>query len=158
MHPVRKQRLQWILLILVATSIGIGLVVYTLRQNANYFYTPSQIASGVAPLGVALRAGGMVTKGSLHRIADSLEVSFDVSDGAARLRVHFTGILPDLFAEGQAAVVTGKLDDQSIMRATQVLAKHDENYMPPEVADAVLEAYKRPDERARVDEEPYYEP
>ena len=78
MHPVRKQRLQWILLILVATSIGIGLVVYTLRQNANYFYTPSQIASGVAPLGVALRAGGMVTKGSLHRIADSLEVSFDV--------------------------------------------------------------------------------
>ena len=110
MHAIRKQRLQWVIFTLVASSTAIGLVVYTLGQNINYFYTPSQIARGEAPLGVPVRAGGMVVRGSLERDSESLDVVFDVSDGVAQLRVEYSGILPDLFGEGQAAIVAGVVD------------------------------------------------
>ena len=142
MHPIRKQRLQVVLLIIVASSAAVGLVAYMLGQNANYFFTPSQVLQGEAPDNVTIRAGGMVVKGSIERSTDSLDVSFLVSDGMANLRESYSGILPDLFAEDEAAIATGKLDENNVLQATQVLAKHDENYTPPEVADAMNKAYE----------------
>ena len=135
MHPLRKQRMQWICLILISTSVATALIAYMLRQNANFFYTPSQIAIGQAPLGVSLRAGGEVVVGSLKRAQQSLAIEFLVSDGSHSVKVKYEGILPDLFSEGQSTVVTGKIDDQNTLHAVQVLAKHDENYTPPEIAE-----------------------
>lgn len=142
MHPIRKQRLQVVVLIVVASSLAAGLIAYMLGQNANYFFTPSQVLQGEAPEGVTIRAGGMVVEGSIDRSPDSLDVSFLVTDGMGSLKVSYSGILPDLFAEGEAAIATGKLDGDRILRASQVLAKHDENYTPPEVADAMNQAYE----------------
>ena len=142
MHPIRKQRLQIVLLIVVASSLAAGLIAYMLGQNANYFFTPSQVLQDEAPENVTIRAGGMVVEGSIERSADSLDVSFLVTDGLGNLKVSYSGILPDLFAEGEAAIATGKLDANRVLRASQVLAKHDENYTPPEVADAMNQAYK----------------
>ena len=142
MHPIRKQRLQVVLLIVVASSLAAGLIAYMLGQNANYFFTPSQVLQGEAPENVTIRAGGMVVEGSIERSVDSLDVSFLVTDGLGNLKVSYSGILPDLFAEGEAAIATGKLDVDRVLRASQVLAKHDENYTPPEVADAMNQAYK----------------
>ncbi|MAH72928.1 MAG: cytochrome c biogenesis protein CcmE [Cellvibrionales bacterium TMED49] len=134
MHPLRKQRMQWICLMLISVSIATALIGYILRQNANFFYTPSQIANGQAPIGVSLRAGGEVVVGSLKRARESLLIEFHVSDDWHSVKVTYEGILPDLFSEGQSTVVTGKIDDQNILHAVQVLAKHDENYTPPEIA------------------------
>lgn len=142
MHPIRKQRLQVVLLIVIASSLAAGLIVYMLGQNANYFFTPAQVLQGEAPKNVTIRAGGMVVEGSIERSSDSLDVSFLVSDGLADLKISYSGILPDLFAEGEAAIATGKLDDDKVLQASQVLAKHDENYTPPEVADAMKQAYE----------------
>ena len=142
MHPIRKQRLQVVILIVVASTLAVGLIAYMLGQNANYFFTPSQILQGEAPDNTTIRAGGMVVEGSIERSSDSLEVSFLVTDGLANLTVSYSGILPDLFSEGEAAIATGKLDINNILRASQILAKHDENYTPPEVADAMNQAYK----------------
>lgn len=141
MHPIRKQRLQIVILIVVASSMAAGLVAYMLGQNANYFFTPSQVLQGEAPENVTIRAGGMVVEGSIKRSSNSLDVSFLVTDGMSNLKITYSGILPDLFAENEAAIATGKLDGD-ILRASQVLAKHDENYTPPEVADAMNQAYK----------------
>ena len=143
MHPIRKQRLQIVVLIVVASTVAAALIAYMLGQNANYFYTPSQIATGEAPAGVNIRAGGMVVAGSVIRSADSLDTSFAVTDGTHNVRITYSGILPDLFAEGEAAVATGVLDNNLVLQATQVLAKHDENYTPPEVADAMQKAYQQ---------------
>ncbi len=143
MHPARKQRLQLVILIVVAATVVVSLVVYMLGQNANYFYTPSQIAAGEAPRGVHIRAGGMVVEGSVVRAADSLDVQFTVTDGASLLVVQHRGILPDLFDEGEAAIAAGKVDENLVLQATEVLAKHDEKYTPPEVADAMNDAYRR---------------
>ena len=143
MHPIRRQRLQIVVLIVVASTVAAALIAYMLGQNANYFYTPSQIATGEAPAGVNIRAGGMVVAGSVIRSADSLDTSFAVTDGTHNVRITYSGILPDLFAEGEAAVATGVLDNNLVLQATQVLAKHDENYTPPEVADAMQKAYQQ---------------
>jgi cytochrome c-type biogenesis protein CcmE len=143
MHPIRKQRLQVVILIVVAASVAAGLIAYMLGQNANYFYTPSQIAAGEAPINVSIRAGGMVVEGSVLRSQDSLDTRFKVTDGVASVEVVYSGILPDLFAEGEAAVATGILDTNKLLTARQVLAKHDENYTPPEVAEAMESASKQ---------------
>lgn len=143
MHPLRKQRLQLVILLVAAAALVIGLVVYMLRENGNFFYTPAQIISGEAPQGVFLRAGGMVVDGSVLRSDDSLWVQFKISDGVEVLTIEHTGILPDLFAEGEAAIASGKVDENLVLQATQILAKHDEKYTPPEVADAMNEAYKQ---------------
>lgn len=142
MHPVRKQRLIIVLFIIAVASIAAALLGYALRQNIDLFYTPSAIVDGEAPVGKRMRAGGMVVKGSLARSTDSLFSRFLVTDGAANIEVHYSGILPDLFAEGEAAVVAGEMDEQGIFHASQVLAKHDENYTPPEVADAMEKAHE----------------
>ena len=142
MHPARKQRLQVVGLIVTAGAIAAALVIYMLGQNANFFYTPSQVSSGEAPVGIFIRAGGMVVNDSLVRQPDSLEATFKVTDGSADLTIRYAGILPDLFAEGEAAIAAGKVDSAGVLRATEVLAKHDENYTPPEVADAMDAAHR----------------
>ncbi len=142
MHPARKQRLQVVGLIVTAGAVAAALIIYMLGQNANFFYTPSQVSSGEAPVGVFIRAGGMVVNDSLVRQADSLEATFKVTDGSADLTIRYAGILPDLFAEGEAAIAAGKVDSTGVLQATEVLAKHDENYTPPEVADAMDAAHR----------------
>jgi cytochrome c-type biogenesis protein CcmE len=137
MHPVRKQRLLLVLFVVVFSSAAIGLMVYALRGNINLFFPPAEVAAGNAPVGQPIRVGGMVVEGSVERSQDSLEVRFEVTDYQANVPVVYTGILPDLFDEGQGAVAAGMLDDQGVLQATEVLAKHDENYMPPEVAEAL---------------------
>lgn len=137
MHPVRRQRLWVVLSIVIFSTAAIGLVVYALRGNINLFYPPIEVASGAAPLDTPIRVGGMVVDGSVKRAADSLEVSFMVTDYQATVPVVYTGILPDLFAEGEGVVASGRLDASGTLQADEVLAKHDENYMPPEVAEAL---------------------
>jgi len=141
MHPVRKQRLYLVLFLVFFSSAAVGLVAYALRGNINLFYPPVEVAAGLAPVGQNLRVGGMVVDGSIQRSSDSLEVRFELTDFEAVVPVTYVGILPDLFDEGQGAVALGKLDESGRLQASEVLAKHDENYMPPEVA-AALEASK----------------
>ena len=137
MHPVRKQRLYLVLFIVIFSSAAIGLVAYALRGNINLFFPPAEVAAGKAPVGQPIRVGGMVVEGSVKRADDSLAVHFEITDFEASVPVVYEGILPDLFDEGQGAVASGELSQDGVLRATEVLAKHDENYMPPEVADAL---------------------
>jgi cytochrome c-type biogenesis protein CcmE len=137
MHPVRKQRLIVVLFVVAFSSAAVGLVAYALRGNINLFFPPAEVAAGKAPVGQPIRVGGMVAEGSVSRSDTSLAVSFDITDFSATVPVVYEGILPDLFDEGQGAVASGVLGDDGVLRATEVLAKHDENYMPPEVADAL---------------------
>jgi len=135
MKPQRKQRLMLVGFLFVGTAAVVGFLLLALEQNVDLFYPPAKIVSGEAPVNQRMRAGGMVLEGSVHR-DDSLDVSFVLSDMAgADFEVRYTGILPDLFREGQGIVATGKLNANGVFIAEQVLAKHDENYMPPELAD-----------------------
>ncbi|MAI94188.1 MAG: cytochrome c maturation protein CcmE [Halieaceae bacterium] len=137
MHPLRKQRLYGVSLIVVLSSAAIGLVAFALRDNINLFYPPSEVAAGNAPTDRNIRLGGMVVEGSIERSETSLATQFLVTDYEASVPVRYTGILPDLFAEGQGVVAEGRLNASRELIATQILAKHDENYMPPEVAAAL---------------------
>ncbi|PRB81986.1 cytochrome c maturation protein CcmE [Pseudomonas sp. MYb185] len=137
MHPQRKKRLLLILLVVFGVGVAVALALGALRQNINLFYTPTEIATGVAPQDARIRAGGMVVAGSLQRAPDSLEVVFAVSDGNEQVQVSYSGILPDLFREGQGIVALGRLNENRMLVADEVLAKHDEEYMPPEVAQAL---------------------
>lgn len=137
MTPKRKQRLILLLGLAVLAATAVGLTLYSLSNNINLFFSPAQIASGEAPLERQIRAGGMVKEGTVHRDRESLDVAFVVTDYENDLEVRYSGILPDLFREGQGVVVVGELDREGVLRADQVLAKHDENYMPPEVAEAM---------------------
>jgi len=143
MHPQRKQRLIVVLLIVFGTGIAVALASFALRENINLFYPPTEIAAGKAPVGKQIRAGGMVLVGSIKRDPNSLRVDFVVTDYDAKVPVVYTGILPDLFDEGQGVVASGKLDSNGVFQATEVLAKHDENYMPPEVQSALDAATKK---------------
>lgn len=140
MNPVRKQRLIIVLFIVLFSSVAILLLTYSVRESINLFYPPSKIVAGEAPINRTIRAGGCVIAGSVVRSTENLDMSFRITDGAAAVQVNYTGILPDLFAEGEAVVVNGKLNQEGHFSATEVLAKHDENYMPTEVADAMAEA------------------
>lgn len=135
MHPVRKQRLIFVLFLVFFASAAAALFGFALRENIDLFYPPSKIVAGEAPVGKQIRAGGCVLPGSIKRVENSMTKNFVVTDGAANLAVTTDVILPDLFGEGESAVLTGKLDEEGVFVATQVLAKHDETYMPPEVAD-----------------------
>ncbi|MBF8222323.1 cytochrome c maturation protein CcmE [Halomonas sp. 328] len=137
MNPKRKQKLFVILGLVSLAAIAIGLTLYALRSNINLFFSPIQIAAGEAPVDRQIRAGGMVKEGSVVRNRDSLDVEFVVTDFVEDLEVHYSGILPDLFREGQGVVVVGRLTEGGLLRADQVLARHDENYMPTEVAEAL---------------------
>jgi len=137
MHPRRKQRLVIALAIVVFSSAAIGLVGYALRGNINLFYPPADVAAGKAPTERTIRVGGMVVDGSIKRSTSDLTTTFQVTDYEATVTITYTGILPDLFAEGEGVVAAGILDENGILEASEVLAKHDENYMPPEVAAAL---------------------
>ncbi|WP_070886330.1 cytochrome c maturation protein CcmE [Pseudomonas sp. D2-3] len=137
MNAVRKKRLFIVLAIVAGVGIAVALALSALQQNINLFYTPTQIANGEAPVATRIRAGGLVEEGSVKRSSDSLQTDFVVTDGAAQVTIRFHGILPDLFREGQGIVAMGKVDDAGLLLADEVLAKHDENYMPPEVKQAL---------------------
>lgn len=137
MNPVRKKRLYIVLAILAGVGIAVALALSALQENINLFYTPTQIAAGEAPVGTRIRAGGLVETGSLERSADSLGVSFRVTDNHETVTIRYQGILPDLFREGQGIVALGRVDSDGVLVADEVLAKHDENYMPPEVTQAL---------------------
>ena len=137
MHPIRKQRLIVVSLVVVLSSAAAGLVAVALRDNINLFYPPVDVLAGKAPNNRSIRLGGMVVEGSIERSDTELDTTFWVTDYEASVAVRYSGILPDLFAEGEGVVAEGVLDDDGVLIATQVLAKHDENYMPPEVAAAL---------------------
>ena len=137
MTPKRKKRLTIILGLVFGTALIVGLVMYALTENINLFYSTSQIANGEAPVGTRIRAGGMVVDNSIKRSPDSLKVQFTITDFEHQVVVEFTGILPDLFREGQGIIAQGKMDANGIFQADEVLAKHDENYMPPEIAESM---------------------
>jgi cytochrome c-type biogenesis protein CcmE len=139
-NAVRKKRLYIVLAILIGAGIAVALALMALSQNINLFYTPTQIANGEAPVDTRIRAGGMVAEGSLKRSGDSLDVEFVVTDFAKNVTIRYRGILPDLFREGQGIVALGKLNADGVLVADEVLAKHDENYMPPEVTKALQES------------------
>jgi len=158
MNPRRKKRLTIVTVVIAGLSAVIGLVLYALSQNIDLFYTPSEIhfgkkETGVKPqVGQRLDIGGIVVPGSVVRDPNSLEVSFKLSDMKTPLvfndddpmvTVQYTGILPDLFREGQGIVAQGKLSDKFIVAATEVLAKHDENYMPKAIAESAGEKHQK---------------
>ena len=149
MNPVRKKRLIIVLAILLGVSATVGIGLMALQQNINLFYSPAQIAQGEAPTDMRIRAGGLVKEGSVRilnseqaNIEDKTIVTrqFVITDGFQDVTVEFTGFLPDLFREGQGIVAQGKLNAARVLIADEVLAKHDENYMPPEVTKALEEA------------------
>jgi cytochrome c-type biogenesis protein CcmE len=127
---------------LAALAVAAALVLNAFRSNLVFFFSPSQIAAGEAPKDRAFRVGGMVETGSVKRQADGVTVQFVVTDTAKSVPVVYKGILPDLFREGKGVVAEGRLGTDGVFRAEQVLAKHDENYMPPEAAHAVEQAQK----------------
>jgi cytochrome c-type biogenesis protein CcmE len=130
-------------LILAGVAGAAFLALTAFQKNLLYFYTPSQMAEGAAPKDYSFRVGGLVVQGSVKR-SEGVTVHFDVTDGAATVPVVFTGILPDLFREGQGIISIGKLNGAGVFEATEVLAKHDENYMPPEVGEALKKSGKMP--------------
>ena len=125
---------------LVAIAIAATLVLNAFRSNLVFFFTPTQVFKGEAPKNISFRIGGLVEQGSLKRSADTLENQFVVTDTIKRINVVYTGILPDLFREGKGVVAQGKLNQDGVFHADNVLAKHDENYMPPEAAEALKQA------------------
>jgi cytochrome c-type biogenesis protein CcmE len=142
MTPKRKKRLALILLMVAGIAVAAGFALRAFNENLMFFYTPTNVISGEAPLEHPIRVGGLVTTGSVARQADGLTVQFDITDNAEIMTVQYTGILPDLFREGQGIVAMGQLGKDGIFVASEVLAKHDENYMPPEVADALEAAHE----------------
>jgi cytochrome c-type biogenesis protein CcmE len=138
----RHKRLMWILLGLGVIAVAAALVFRAFNSNMVFFITPTEVAENKAPKDRTFRLGGMVTAGSLQRQQDGLTVNFMVTDMAKTIPVTFTGILPDLFKEGKGVVAQGKLGPDGVFRAAEVLAKHDENYMPPEAAEALKRAGK----------------
>lgn len=133
MSPVQKKRLFVVGFIFGGVALAASLILIALSKNINLFYSPTQLAESVIPHHKVIRVGGMVVKNSVKRASD-LNVTFTITDFEREVIVHFNGILPDLFREGQGIVALGKVDEKGEFYASQVLAKHDEKYMPPEVA------------------------
>ena len=144
MNPTRKRRLWLVVIILAAAALVATLVAMALQRNVAYLYTPAEVLRGEAGEHARFRLGGMVEKGSFTRAPGSMEVHFRVTDGDAQLPVMYDKILPDLFREGQAVVATGTMRD-GVFVAENILAKHDETYMPKEVADKMGQAHKKHD-------------
>lgn len=138
----RQKKLAFILAGVAAVGIAVGLVLYALRDNVSLYFTPTQVFNKEAPVGRSFRIGGLVVANSLKREPDGLTVHFEVTDTAKSMPVTYKGILPDLFKEGKGVVAQGKLESDGVFHASEVLAKHDENYMPPE-AKAALDAAKK---------------
>ena len=138
----RTRRFAWIAAGLAALGVAAALVLNAFQSNLVFFFTPTQVVAREAPQGRAFRIGGLVEAGSLKREPDSLTVRFRVTDTAQTIPVSYTGLLPDLFKEGKGVVAQGTLGPDGVFHATEVLAKHDENYMPPEAKAAIESAHK----------------
>jgi len=134
MKPHRRKRLYLVLFVVGTSAVAIGLALMALNENINFFFSPEQIIAGEAPVGKTIRAGGLVVVNSVARDPETLKVEFQVTDLTGGIvSIEYMGILPDLFREGQGIIARGELDDQGVFHAREVLAKHDENYMPPEL-------------------------
>ncbi|MBD3826883.1 MULTISPECIES: cytochrome c maturation protein CcmE [Stenotrophomonas] len=144
MTPSQRRRMVWVLLLLLASGLATTLVAFALQRNIAYLYTPSEVLRGDVDAQSRFRLGGMVVKGSFERASGSLDAHFVVTDGDAVLPVTTSRILPDMFREGTAVVASGRLQDGRFI-ADEVLAKHDENYIPKEVADKMGQAHTRHD-------------
>ena len=142
MNPTRRRRLLFVLLLALASAAAVALVAMALQRNVAYLYTPAEVLRGDAGDHARFRLGGMVEKDSFQRASGSMDSHFRVTDGDAQLAVVYTGILPDLFREGQAVVATGAMQD-GVFVAEDVLAKHDETYMPKELADKMGVAHDK---------------
>lgn len=140
MKPARKKRLFFIIFLVSGITLAAGFAMYAFNQNLMFYFSPSDIKQGKAPANKLFRMGGMVVKGSFKKEKQSLKVHFDLTDFDKTVSVEYTGILPDLFREGQGIISRGKLNAQGVFIAEEVLAKHDENYMPPEVAESLKKA------------------
>ena len=140
MTPKQKTRLIFVCLLAVAVSVATALMLYGFDQNLLYFYSPSQVKAGEPPANRIFRVGGLVVDDSVQYEADGMTVHFVLTDTAQKVKVTYKGILPDLFREGQGIVAQGELNRDGVFVAEEVLAKHDENYMPPEVAEALQTA------------------
>ena len=137
----RQKRMMFVAMLVVGIGVFITLIMMALNENINHFFSPTEIHEGKAPTNHSFRIGGLVVTGSVKRDPNSLKINFDLTDGAKNYPVLYVGILPDLFREGQGIVATGKINN-NVFVAEEVLAKHDENYMPPEVADALKKSGK----------------
>lgn len=149
MNPRRKSRLKVVMAVLSGLAVAVGLTLYALSQNIDLFYTPSEIIYGKnddpktkPEVGQRIRVGGMVVDGSVKRDEKTLKVTFDLNDIGPAIQVEYEGILPDLFREGQGIVAQGTLIEPTKLKATEVLAKHDENYMPPELGDQMKKQHQ----------------
>lgn len=140
----RGKRSLLVLGLVAGVGLAVGLVLAALQQNMSLFFSPAEVLSGKAPTEQVIRVGGLVETGSVKRGGEDLTVRFRISDGAAVLPVSYTGILPNLFSEGEAVVARGRLQPDGSFLAEEVLAKHDENYMPPEVAEALKQGKALP--------------
>lgn len=140
----RRKRMVVVGLILLGVSMAAFFALQAFQKNLLYFFTPTQVAAGEAPKGYPFRVGGLVVTGTVRREPNSLNVRFTISDGVATIPVSYSGILPDLFREGQGIISIGKMNDQGVFEASEVLAKHDENYMPPEVAESLKQSGQTP--------------
>ena len=158
MTPKRKQRLLLVSVMLCGVGVAVAFGVNAFKENIMLFHSPSDVTAGALAPGKPFRVGGMVVEGSVQRSSEDLAVRFELTDHAHTIPVTFTGILPDLFREGQGIVALGALDNGGTFSATEVLAKHDENYMPPEVADALERAGKMPGSAANYDSKTVVEP
>lgn len=143
MNPKRKQKLILVCAMVAVVGLAVGLFLNVFKNNIQLFYTPTEVAEGLVPDGAEFKVGGLVAANSVVREGDGLTVQFVLTDNAKSVPVRYTGILPDLFREGQGTVSVGKLDNAGVFVASKVLAKHDENYMPPEVADALEQAKEK---------------
>ena len=141
----RRRRIAAMSLGLLSLAAAAALVLAAFEQNLLFFYTPTQIAAGEAPTDQRLRVGGLVERGTVRRTPGSLEVRFDVTDLEETITVAYSGVLPDLFREGQGVIAHGTVGENDLFRADEVLARHDENYMPPEVAEMLEERGQPPD-------------
>lgn len=138
----KTKKLALIGVAVAVVGVGLTLALQAFNENLVFFFSPTQVAANEAPQGRTFRLGGVVEVGSVQRQADGLTTEFKITDTAKTVPVRYTGILPDLFSEGQGVVAQGKLDDKGVFTASEVLAKHDENYMPPEAAKALDDAHK----------------
>jgi len=136
----RQKKFMYILAAVALLGMAVGLVLYALKDNVSLYFTPTQVHNGEAPQGRSFRIGGLVQEGSVTRATDGLTAHFEITDTHRSIPVVYQGILPDLFKEGKGVVAHGKVEADGVMHADEVLAKHDENYMPPEAADAMKKA------------------
>ncbi len=141
MTPARKKRLLLVGLMVAGIGVATTFALKAFNENMMFFFSPTEVAAGEVPINQTFRLGGLVVPGTVNRPDDGLTIEFALTDNAEMVTVQYTGILPDLFREGQGIVSKGKLGNDGVFVAEEVLAKHDENYMPPEVADAMKQVH-----------------